>query len=89
MILCSAVFVCVSSGKTWHVLFLDELVKLYWHSQTETSPVYIVANQNRTWKPCKTHAQDLIRMHTQQPPRCNQAAQRVAKTQPQLCVWNP
>jgi hypothetical protein len=82
----SATFVYETDGGTWDVLFVGHQVKLWMTCQTSSSGVLVVENANRQWKPCQSHAQDLIRMHTQQPARCNQAKQRVAATRPVLRV---
>jgi hypothetical protein len=66
----SATFVYETDGGTWDVLFVGHQVKLWMTCQTSSSGVLVVENANRQWKPCQSHAQDLIRMHTQQPARC-------------------
>jgi hypothetical protein len=80
----SATFRYEDGGKTWHVVFLAGLVKLWWTSQTQQGGLFRFENSDRTWKPCQSHAQDLIRLVSQKPTRCNQAAQRVKATRPVL-----
>jgi hypothetical protein len=82
----SAAFVYDVDGRMWHVVFVDRRVKLWFHriASATTSPTFEVENSDRRWKPCQSHAMDLIRMHSQQPAASNQAAQRVAATRPVL-----
>lgn len=82
----SASFVYEIKGRTWHVVFVKGKVKLWSHvnGTSDMSRLFVVDNANRHWKPCCTHAQDLIRLYREQPARSNQAKQRVAKTRPAL-----
>ena len=78
----SATFVYQVKGQTWHIVFMPHAVNI----SIDGSQLFSVDNAGRKWKPCQSHAVDLIRMHTQQPARCNQASQRVAATRPVLRV---
>ena len=46
--------------------------------------VFPIDNTADEWKPCATHAMDLVRINLKRKPSCNQAKQRARKITPLL-----
>jgi hypothetical protein len=53
---------------------------------TATGEKFEIENSKREWKPCATHALELVRMFLHQRATSEQAAKRVKKTKPRLKV---
>lgn len=90
MKLLSADFVFLSRGTTWHVSWKVGIVEVMAHSPERESLLFKVDNEKRTWKPCVSHAEDLIRLHPWSKGgrcRCKQAEARVKETRPMLTLY--
>jgi hypothetical protein len=46
-----------------------------------------IDNSRGEWKPCATHAKDLVRLHIHQSPSSNHARKRAIKTKPALRLY--
>lgn len=79
----SAEFIVESKDKKYQIRFVSSEVLVI---SFETGSVLPVANDDRKWKPCATHAMDLVRMMTWEPAKSNQSKKRVRKTKPRLKI---
>lgn len=61
----STTFVYAVQKQTWHVVFVFNVVNVW----IDGDLLFSLDNAARLWKPCQSHAQDIIRMHRRQPAR--------------------
>lgn len=79
----SATFSVKAYGKTFRVNFLCGKVRVYSCSQTSIE----YDNPKAEWKPCATHAKQLVQMAFGVKPSSRQAQRRAKDTRPSLRVF--
>lgn len=78
----SATFKIRAYGQNFRVDFIPESVRIY--ATTEAMIEY--ANDDRQWKPCATHCEQLIQMAYGVTPTSQQAQRRAKETKPKLKI---